>query len=335
MERSGSKSAPANPRVLGLLAKAELNAVDYYRIAMPYDVLIPQGYPMRYMPTQVANALAVAGQFHPELFDVFVLCRAAVPFDDDRILRFIDVLHQHGKKIIYETDDDYSNEHRHTVEGDVRSLIEKCDAVTVTTPYLAKRVGGAYVLPNYLDFGLWDRVERVDDGKVTIALAGTGTHFEDWKLVKEPLERLTQRDDVHLLMMGYKPYYLEHLPATFIPPAPYPTYAQSLGQVDIGLCPLVPDDQFNLAKSEIKALEFMAAGAAVIAQDMPVYRRSVSNRGNGLLASDDWYEKILLLVEDTQERRRLARSGWRWVRKHKDIRTHAKEWWRVYEEVYR
>lgn len=342
MENCGSRSAPLSPSVLALLPKVEENAVDYYRIVSAYDVLRDKGYPVRYMPYLVSRQLAQIGQLHPEQYDIFILCRAAVDAEDRRLLQFIELLHAAGKKLIYETDDDYTNVHRKATEGDAISVTQMCDAITTTTPRLAKVLSQhnehVYVLPNALNFDtIWNKVEDTRrDGQVTIALAGTGTHFEDWKLVQEALYRLAERDDVRFLLMAYKPYYLEDLPnMTFINPLPYPTYAKTLGQVDIGLCPLVSDDEFNLAKSGVKALEFMAAGAAVVAQDMPVYRRVVANKSNGLLASDDWYEKIRLLVDDTMLRRRLARSGWRWVRKHRDIRTLARKWWRVYEEVYR
>ena len=343
MAKSGSRSAPLSPSVLALLPKVEENAVDYYRIVSAFDTLRDKGYPVTYMPYQVSRQLARMGQLHPEQYDIFILCRAAVDVEDQRLLQFIETLRAAGKKLIYETDDDYTNVHRKATEGDAISVVQMCDAITTTTPYLAKVLSQynehVYVLPNALNVGIWDKVEDSRrDGQVTIALAGTGTHFEDWKLVEGALYGLaaTFGSRIRFLLVGYKPYYLEDLPnMTFINPLPYPTYAKTLGQVDIGLCPLVPDDKFNLAKSGVKALEFMAAGAAVVAQDMPVYRRVVANKSNGLLASDDWYEKILLLVDDAKLRRRLARSGWGWARKYRDIRTLARKWWKVYEEVYR
>jgi glycosyltransferase involved in cell wall biosynthesis len=340
MVKSGSKSGPQNPKVLALLPRAYENAVDYYRIVSAFDVLRDKGYPVWYVPYEVSIALARQGRLHPNQYDVFVLCRAAVDEQDRRLILFIETLRAAGKKLIYETDDDYTNAYRKTTEGDAITVAQMCDAITTTTPHLAKVLSqhneNVHILPNALNPGIWDKVEREpQNGQVTIALAGTGTHFEDWKLVQEALYRLAERDDVRFLLMGYKPHYLEDLPnMDFNKPAPYPTYAKSLGQVDIGLCPLVPGDKFNLAKSGVKALEFMAAGVAVVAQDMPVYRRVVANKSNGLLASDDWYEKIHLLVDDAQYRRRLARSGWRWVRKHRNIRKLARKWWRVYEEVY-
>lgn len=347
MAKSGSRSEPVSPRVLALLSRVDENPVDYYRVVSAFDVLKDKGYPVNYLPYRVAREVAQLNMdlLAPERFDVFILCRTSVGTEDQRLIQFIEMLHAAGKKVIYETDDDYTNVHRKCTEGDAVTVAQMCDAITTTTPYLAAKVLSqhnehVYVLPNALNFDtIWSKVEDSRrDGQVTIALAGTGTHFEDWRLVEGALYGLaaTYGDRARFLLIGYKPYYLEDLPnMTFINPLPYPTYAKALGQVDIGLCPLVPDDKFNLAKSGVKALEFMAAGAAVVAQDMPVYRRVVANKSNGLLASDDWYEKILLLVEDANLRRRLARSGWRWVRKHRDIRTLARKWWRVYEEVYR
>jgi glycosyltransferase involved in cell wall biosynthesis len=326
---------------LALLDDNQPNTVDYYRIIQAYDVLIDKGYPLAYIPYGMARRMAQLGQLQPENFDIFVMCRASVGQVDKRLIDFMRIIHESGRKLIYETDDDYTNEHRRTTEGDAITVAQACDACTTTTPYLAKVLKQhnphVYVLPNAINFDIWGKVERHEEETITIGLAGTGTHFEDYKLVKDALFKLaeTHGNRVRFLLLGYKPYYLEDLPnMEFIEFRPYADYASTLGQVDIGLCPLVPDDPFNLAKSAIKALEYMAAGAAVIAQNMPVYRRVVAHRGNGLLADEDWYEKVVLLVEDAQLRRRLSRRGRAWVRKHRNIHALARKWWRAYEEVY-
>lgn len=305
-------------------------------------MLIDKGYPLAYCPYGVARRMAQQGQLQPERFDVFVMCRASVGQVDKRLVDFMRIIHESGRKLVYETDDDYTNEHRRTTEGDAITVAQTCDAVTTTTPYLAKVLKQhnqhVYVLPNAINFDIWGKVERHEEDTITIGLAGTGTHFEDYKLVKDALFKLadTYGDRVRFLLLGYKPYYLEDLPnMEFIEFRPYADYAQALGLVDIGLCPLVPDDPFNLAKSAIKALEYMAAGAAVVAQNMTVYRRVVANRGNGLLACADWLDKIVLLVEDAHLRRRLAKKGRVWVARHKSIHALAHKWWRAYGEVYR
>lgn len=339
----GSSSVQRNPRVLALLDNKQPNTVDYYRIQQGYDVLRARGYPVCYMPYGVARQFVAGGLIEPDEFDVFVLCRASVGSVDKRLLDFIEIMHQARKKLIYETDDDYTNEHRRTIEGDAISVAKLCDAITTTTPYLASRLRQynqrVYVLPNAINPVVWDEVKRHDDeGVVTIALAGTGTHLEDYRLVADALFEVRKRygDAVRFLILGYKPYYLEDLSGVdFVPFKPYEEYVHQLGRVDIGLCPLVPDDPFNLCKSPVKALEYMAAGAAVIAQDMPVYRAVVNNRHNGLLSTDDWLEQIVLLLEEPNLRQRIGRKGRNWVYRNFNIHTLAIKWWRVYEGVYR
>ena len=339
---SGSSSAPTSPRVLALLDDRQPNTVDYYRTVGAFDILRQRGYPVAYLPYGQARYLAQRNWLDPGRFDIFVMNRASVGTVDKRLVDFMRIIHESGKKLIYETDDDYTNEHRRTTEGDAITVAKTCDAVTTTTPYLAKVLRQhnehVYVLPNAINLQLWTGSPKKVAGPVTIGLAGTGTHFEDYKLVKDALFRLaeTYGDQVRFLLMGYKPYYLENLPnMEFVEFLPYPEYAKQMARVDIGLCPLVPDDPFNLAKSAVKALEYMAAGAAVVAQNMPVYRRAVNQRHNGLLADGNWYDLIALLVEDEILRRRLARNGRRWVKKQRNIHTLAHKWFRVYEEVHK
>lgn len=344
-ESSGLSSAPTNPRVLALIADSygQPNTVDWYRIVSPYQALQRRGYPYFYLPYDQARQLAIAGKLHPEQFDVVVMCRASVGLVDNRLIEFMQIVHESGRKLIYETDDDYTNEYRRATSGDAITVAQTCDAITTTTPHLGKVLGqhnsNIYVLPNAISLEAWDGVELEprDPENVTVALAGTGTHLEDYRLVKDTLFRLAEEfSNVRFLLMGYKPYFLEGLPRTeYVAFLPYPEYIRLLGRVDIGLCPLVPDDAFNKAKSAVKALEYMAAGAAVVAQNMKVYRRVVNNRHNGLLASEDWYEQIVSLIVDRTMRQHIAKTGQRWAKKHRNIRRLAPKWVRAYEEVYR
>ena len=81
---------------------------------------------------------------------------------------------------------------------------------------------------------------------------------------------------------------------------------------DIGLAPL-EDSAFTRRKSQIKTLDYAAAGAAVLASDGPVYRGSVADGPGGMLVSNKpeaWYAALSRLIRDRTLRRSLQQGAW-------------------------
>ena len=77
--------------------------------------------------------------------------------------------------------------------------------------------------------------------------------------------------------------------ADFIP------HLRSLGWW-VGLAPL-EDNPFNRCKADTKWVEYSLAGMAVVASDLPVYKRACTN-GTGLLcrSTDDWRDAIASFI---------------------------------------
>jgi hypothetical protein len=94
---------------------------------------------------------------------------------------------------------------------------------------------------------------------------------------------------------------------------------------DVGIVPL-NDIPFNHAKSNIKGLEYMAAGIPFIASDLPEYR-VLHEAGVGMMAmtADEWRESATILL-DYKTRKRTAAVGWSIVNKDWSIEARAKEW---------
>jgi glycosyltransferase involved in cell wall biosynthesis len=71
-----------------------------------------------------------------------------------------------------------------------------------------------------------------------------------------------------------------------------------------------------------------------VCTDMPVYRRVVNHMHNGMLISNnDWYEALLLLIEDKQLRTKLSLQGHKWAKKNRDISTGYKHWENLCKKV--
>jgi glycosyltransferase involved in cell wall biosynthesis len=215
-------------------------------------------------------------------------------------------------------------------------LIERCDALFVTTPTLkdslAKHRKPIHVLPNAIDPARW-RLRPRDSGEMRIGWAGSGSHIEDLLLVLPAVEKLQRRipfrfilqgltnrpiaeeaDDVKRLMGGFGPSQrtraetflelagmLRRVRYVHVPYAELDVYFDLLprSDLDIGLCPLA-DTPFNRHKSALKFYEYAACGTLTVASAVGPYRDEVSAVVPN--EADAWHDVLELYVRDARRR---------------------------------
>ncbi len=273
--------------------------------------------------------------------------------------------------VVLEYDDDHHTGSRHFggYEYDelVVELMRRADAITVTTPYLRRICLQAapdvpvYTLPNCVCFGEWQewaRWTRWPEDYVVLGLTGSTTHGKDWQVMEAVLPRiLKDHGNAALLLQGFVPDYLKPLICKYPERVyaddafrSYEEYPMVVRQADIVLCPVIPDDKFNLAKSNIKAVEGLAAGrplsiggvggATPIMSPLDYYREVAGNGHRGIVIKDHydadrWYDAISALIQDKERRERYGRAGWKWVKKNRSIEAQWHLWWDAYRAIYR
>jgi glycosyltransferase involved in cell wall biosynthesis len=82
----------------------------------------------------------------------------------------------------------------------------------------------------------------------------------------------------------------------------------ALARMDVGLMPL-PDDEWTRGKCAYKALQYMAAGVPVVADDVGVAGRVIGGGGHVVHDEDEWTEALLSLAGDSGLRGRLGAVG--------------------------
>ena len=271
-----------------------------------------------------------------------------------------------GQSVVLEYDDDYFTEARdlnYEHHDLLRELLALADAVTVSTDYLARLVRKhapttpVYVLPNCVNWGEWQERQRLDflpEDAIVIGLTGSATHLEDWRVLAGVLPRiLDEHPRAHFLGAGFLPDYLGEMVETrdrahFLGTVSYHDYATLVRQCDITLCPVLPDDPFNLGKSALKAIEGMAAGRRLpsgrsggsvpITSKLYYYQRATGGSKRGLSVEhtpEAWHDAITTLITNNELRMRLSQRGRGWVYQNRAIERQWPLWWDAYREIHR
>lgn len=341
-------------KVLALIGnKTTMGAVDIYRVSMPYTYINSRSeMHCGWMPKNHFGMRVAHGEEDVLEQDIIVLAKFLADRD---ISEFFELLHNRGIKVVYETDDDYSGRYRPAddIPGDWLAILEHVDAVTVTTKYLAelarKDSGGkpVYVVPNAIQLEWFSKVSReainLYPDKLTVMVAGTKTHQDDWRVLADVMPGIVSDYDVEFLA-ACQPEYYDFLDATFLPTVGYDKYPALLRQADILCAPLLPDDRFNWSKSPIKAIEGWSAerevgnhsgGCAMVVSKAAPYKGVVENRHNGLLVDhtpEAWDEALRLVIEDELLRHKIQIEGLRDASRY-DIDKRWKDWHNTYMEI--
>ena len=222
-----------------------------------------------------------------------------------------------------------------------RRSIEIADAVTVSTPFLYDYYScmrdNVYMVRNGVNTQQF-RPRVHSPGKPVIGWAGAvAFRNNDLEQLREWLPDLLEKHDLmfhHVGATGNQISDIAGIPKHRLITSPLTTikmYGLSL-QFDIGLVPL-NDIPFNVAKSNIKGLEYAAAGIPFIASDMPEYRL-LHETGVGTIAStpDEWTLAVERLL-DHRERKKEAHRASMAVLKAWTIEHRASDWHEVLTTV--
>lgn len=243
-----------------------------------------------------------------------------------------------GNIIIYDTDDltfDESSDNGH--------FLELCDAVTVSTEYLQKRlpttIENSYVIRNaltnkYLNIAnsIYEERKNYQTKFVTIAyLSGSKTHDKDFLVIQDTLLNLLDNNSsVKIILAGKLKFsdkffnfgdrFIYH---EFMP---YYDYINLYKQVDINLAPLDIYSEFAHGRSELKYMEAGACGIPTVASPTDTYKRIINHGINGFLAEQmEWQSILQSLIENKALRNSIGSVARKQILKNYDPALRAKQ----------
>ncbi len=328
----------------------DFNAVSQIRVISPLSYLKELDY-IDYKVIDLSKAMTNA---ITEIPDILILQR----LNNLKYYDFFKLLKSKGTKIIFELDDNLleipQRNPNYRIYADPyfrRSLLEYiwlADHLIVSTENLKKYFGDFHksisVMPNQIDKKIFvnNRISNTNVNNIRIGYAGTITHREDFEQVEKALIEIQKKyaKQVTLVFINMMPEkFVYDKTVEFINGvSSLKDYAKILlkAKIDIGLAPL-KYNTFNMAKSDIKFLEYGISGIAGVYSNFGPYKRSVINNETGLFVnlenSSGWVTKLSYLIENPSEINRIKSNAFNFVSNNRTLKHNYENWLSVFSKI--
>lgn len=317
--------------VLGFARDTDIKTIDgpqYYRSYLPLREVDKRASDIQ---AQIMGADALSNDDELPPFDIVTMARLYHRDCEE----FIAEVHRRGGVLVLDSDDDLTETHK-LVSGrgpEFCEVLGMVDYVTASTQSLADLFGQYTQRPpvplqNCVDVDWMQAVASTAkrlETDLTIGFTGSPTHWGDWRLPAVPFARILRDCDVRGILHGEVPRYLEFAADDLIKidGVPFVIYPIVLSQFDIVLCAVDSQDEFNVGKSAVKALECMALGVVPICSQFAPYE-ALARAGAPVVivpeeSADGWYRAMWELINRRDWLMELSEAGPRWVREQRDM----------------
>ena len=211
----------------------------------------------------------------------------------------------------------------------VRKAVSLCHRAIVTTEPIAEAMRGMVddirVVPNYLERSRWGDLQspRKERRKLRVGWAGAQQHQGDLEFILPVVEATA--NEVDWIFMGLCPPKLRYHVAEAHNAVPFDQYPAALAALDLDLA-IAPLEinRFNVAKSNLRLLEYGALGYPVICTDIEPYRNApVTRVPNNPKA---WIDAIRAHVHEVDATRAAGEQLREWVLSNWMLDQHLNEW---------
>jgi glycosyltransferase involved in cell wall biosynthesis len=222
--------------------------------------------------------------------------------------------------------------------GKVHELMGLANHVIVCTAHLQAVAAGynkhVTRISSTIDLDLYQpRPHRPRTEGLVIGWSGSHSTSPYLHLLDSVLAELQRTEGIRVKVIGDGAF---RIPGVEIKAMPWrlETEVAELSEIDIGVYPL-PDEEWVLGKSGLKALQYMALGIPTVAQSVGTNLEIIDDGVNGLLAGDakEWAQALRLLIRDPELRARLGDAGRRTVAAHYSVAVTRPEYLGVLDEV--
>ncbi|MEO9870212.1 glycosyltransferase family 4 protein [Ekhidna sp.] len=212
-------------------------------------------------------------------------------------------------------------------------IISHCDLTIAGNEYLAEyakqHTNNVVIIPTTIDLNEYAKVDVEKQKKgICIGWSGSFSTIKHFESALEPLITIKEKygEKVYFKVIGDRNYQNEELNIQGLA-WKSKTEVQDLCEIDIGIMPL-PDDAWSKGKCGLKGLQYMALEIPTIMSPVGVNSDIIQEGENGLLASstDEWVEKLSMLIDDAALRKRIGKNGRTTVEQDYSVDANKEKW---------
>jgi len=191
------------------------------------------------------------------------------------------------------------------------------------------------VLPSTIDTGKYHpAVHRPDKNEVVIGWVGSNTTRAFLYDLEEVFVELSRRyRHVVFEVVGAR-FHSATLKNIINKEWSLQDEPSDLCNFDVGIMPM-PDNEWTRGKCGFKSILYMGCGLPVVTSPVGVNNELISDGVNGFMAKDaaEWIEKLSLLIEDSDLRRKMGSNGRRLVEEKYSVKANAKLFLNILKSV--
>jgi glycosyltransferase involved in cell wall biosynthesis len=217
------------------------------------------------------------------------------------------------------------------------TIISYCDLIIAGNEYLKEYATKFYqnivIIPTTIDLNEYSRVE-VTKSKEGVCIGWSGS-FSTIKHFESSLEalRIVKKkygNRVYFKVIGDGNYRNEELDIVGLPWRK-DSEISDLCEIDVGIMSL-PDDAWSKGKCGLKGLQYMALEIPTVMSPVGVNSDIIQDGENGFLAGsvEEWVDKLSLLIESDELRRRLGKAGRKTVEDQYSVEANKEKWLSVF-----
>jgi L-malate glycosyltransferase len=214
-------------------------------------------------------------------------------------------------------------------------LMKTADHVITCTPYLDEFVRRFNEHTTDISSTINTRIytpkkDYTTEEKFIIGWSGSHSTSKYLHLLDRVFKDLAGEYSFKLLVMGDADFALEGVEVEAVPwKEEYEV--EVISRFDIGVYPL-PNEEWVLGKSGLKALQYMALGIPTVATDIGTIRRIIDGENGFLVQSDaDWKKVIVKLIREPNTREAVGKNGAGTVENYYSVNANKETYLRILE----
>jgi glycosyltransferase involved in cell wall biosynthesis len=223
--------------------------------------------------------------------------------------------------------------------GKTARLISFADIIFAGNQYLADYAkhhnDNVVIVPTTIDTDEYVATPFVDKKQICIGWSGSVTTIKHFEMAIPFLKILKAKygERIKIKVIGDKSYTNHELNVSGIGWSREAEIIE-LSEIDIGIMPL-PNDEWAKGKCGLKGLQYMALKIATVMSPVGVNTDIIQDGVNGFLAdkTEEWVEKLSLLIEDSNLRRTLADNGRTTVLEKYSVKANAPLYLKYFNEL--